>query len=181
VVLPQKTSQRQWLALLIGAALVLRLGAVLVTHSNHPQWALNGDSDSYIGAARSLVEHGKLTIRPGSNTPILFRTPGYPVFIAAVYAVFGQRLVPVSSCRRCSVSGRCSSFDRCLAVWDDTSVCRGDDPDVRSVPDPPQTGSPTSSITAPAVGRGRSRLSRSARRSGRGSGRCSGCASASRR
>lgn len=121
VVLPEKTSQRQWLALLIGAALVLRLGAVFVTHSNHPQWALNGDSDSYIGAARSLVEHGKLTIRPGSDTPILFRTPGYPVFIAAVYAVFGQRLVPVLVLQALvSVGTVFLAYLIASRVWDDT-------------------------------------------------------------
>ncbi len=120
VVLPKKASQRQWLALIIGAAVLLRLIAVFVTHSNHPQWALNGDSDSYIGAARSLVENGNLNIRPGSSTPILFRTPGYPVFIAAVYAVFGQRLVPVLVLQALiSVGTVLLAYLIASRVWDD--------------------------------------------------------------
>lgn len=120
VVLPRKASQRQWLALLLGAALLVRLLAVFVTHSNHPQWALNGDSDSYIGAARSLLD-GHLTIRPGSDTPLLFRTPGYPAFIAAVFAVFGERLVPVLVLQALlSVGTVFLAYLIASRVWDDT-------------------------------------------------------------
>lgn len=93
--LPGSRAQRQWLALIVGAALVIRVVAVLFTHENHPSWALYADSDSYLGAARSLVEQGRLNLQPGSDQPILFRTPGYPVFIGGIFAIFGQRLVPV--------------------------------------------------------------------------------------
>jgi 4-amino-4-deoxy-L-arabinose transferase-like glycosyltransferase len=120
-VLPRSRAQRRWLALVIGVALVARLVAVFVTHSMHPTWVINADSDSYLGAARSLVEHGRLTLSPSSDTPILFRTPGYPVFIAGVFAVFGERLLPVLVLQAVLAVGTVFlAYVIASRVWDDT-------------------------------------------------------------
>jgi 4-amino-4-deoxy-L-arabinose transferase-like glycosyltransferase len=120
-ILPEKHQQRQWLLLIVAAALVARVVAVLVTHDAHPGWALYADSDSYLGAARSLVEDGTLNLRPGSSQPILFRTPGYPVFIAGVFEVFGDRLLPVLLLQALlSVGTVFLAYVIAARVWDDS-------------------------------------------------------------
>jgi hypothetical protein len=53
-----------------------------------------GDSPEYRALARSLLEHGVFGI---DGTPKMNRTPGYPAFLALVYAFFGQSQLAVTS------------------------------------------------------------------------------------
>ena len=52
--------------------------------------AVYRDSIAYDRMARWLVSSGTLSMSEGSvASPSAFYTPGYPLFIAAVYAIFG--------------------------------------------------------------------------------------------
>jgi 4-amino-4-deoxy-L-arabinose transferase-like glycosyltransferase len=51
---------------------------------------LNNDSPGYHDLARTLLEHGRFA-RGVDREPDALRTPGYPLFVAAVYGVCGER------------------------------------------------------------------------------------------
>lgn len=54
------------------------------------------DSKSYINTARALQQTGHFAVHPEtSDTPQIFRTPGYPSFIAGSFFIFGERYEPV--------------------------------------------------------------------------------------
>jgi len=52
---------------------------------------VNGDSLIYGGLAKNLLLHGRyaLTVASGETYPTLIRLPGYPLFVALVWRVFG--------------------------------------------------------------------------------------------
>jgi 4-amino-4-deoxy-L-arabinose transferase-like glycosyltransferase len=72
------TSTR-WLALIIGIAVGLRLGLALVFKTHYP------DAADYDALARALLEGRPYEV--GGN--IASRMPGYPLFVAAIYAIAG--------------------------------------------------------------------------------------------
>jgi hypothetical protein len=53
---------------------------------------VNGDSLIYGGLAKNLLLHGQytLTVASGESYPTLIRLPGYPLFLAACFRVFGM-------------------------------------------------------------------------------------------
>jgi len=61
---------------------LVHTNAVVTTH---------GDAPTYLGPAKELIDHGRFDIAGSPGVPEFLRTPGYPVFIAAVYGIFGQR------------------------------------------------------------------------------------------
>lgn len=74
-------------ALLLAAAFGLRLAFIfLLPHSG--SWA--GDSRYYVTAANLLAGHGYSWDTAPPYGPTLAAVPGYPLFIAAVYALFGE-------------------------------------------------------------------------------------------
>jgi 4-amino-4-deoxy-L-arabinose transferase-like glycosyltransferase len=79
------------LAAILVCAVVGR-GAYAVYLVHHDEIVTeSGDTPTYLGPARELAEHGRFDRPDGSESrhPEFIRTPGYPVFIAAVYRVFG--------------------------------------------------------------------------------------------
>jgi len=70
-----------WTVVVFAAALATRLFFVMYGQG------YNGDSPQYRAIARHIVEHGTFAIVDGS--PTVFRPPGYPFFMAVVYAFFG--------------------------------------------------------------------------------------------
>ncbi len=55
-----------------------------------------GDSASYIGPAEALLTHGVYADSPQHpQSPATLRTPGYPLFIAAVYGLAGHHPIAV--------------------------------------------------------------------------------------
>lgn len=75
---------------------LLRIVAVLTVYRVEPTRTLRPDSQSYVDSARALVELGRFAVSPDSpNLAQTVRTPGYPAFIAAVYAIFGETNLPV--------------------------------------------------------------------------------------
>jgi hypothetical protein len=73
-------------ALALLAALVLRLG--MLKHF----FEINGDALIYGGLAKNLLLHGRyaLTVGSGEIYPTLIRLPGYPLFLAFCFRVFGM-------------------------------------------------------------------------------------------
>jgi 4-amino-4-deoxy-L-arabinose transferase-like glycosyltransferase len=74
--------------------LVLSLAAkLLIWHgvaSGEPMRFLGPDSGSYLASARALVETGSFAVSPEHpDVPQTMRTPGYPLFLAAAYRMFG--------------------------------------------------------------------------------------------
>jgi 4-amino-4-deoxy-L-arabinose transferase-like glycosyltransferase len=68
---------------------VLIRAIILVTAYNYPDRTLSPDSSGYIRPAVVLVTEG------GYNDPSAIRTPGYPIFLALIYFLFGQSSFPV--------------------------------------------------------------------------------------
>ena len=68
---------------IVFAALVLRVGFVL-TRENRYYFP---DTDQYAGIARNLLAEGSLSYDAGHRA---CRSPGYPVFLAGCFAVFGE-------------------------------------------------------------------------------------------
>ena len=72
------------------AALALALGlAARFAYAWRGAHALPTNNDDYETVAISLVERGEMAVEPGRPTSM--REPGYPLFIAAVYAAAGRR------------------------------------------------------------------------------------------
>ena len=86
---PGKRSLRALLALL-AMSLVLKLGIWGIVTSSDPARFFTNDSYSYHRSARALLSDGAFAVSPERpDVPQTERTPGYPVLLAAVYAVFG--------------------------------------------------------------------------------------------
>lgn len=77
-----------WLILI--AALVMRLWLWSVVAETDPSRFLRPDSASYLDAAAALAEIGRFAVSPDRPaTPQHFRTPGYPLYLAALYRLAG--------------------------------------------------------------------------------------------
>ncbi|MGA3068661.1 MAG: glycosyltransferase family 39 protein [Terracidiphilus sp.] len=72
--------------LALAAGLALRLWMLMEF------FAVNGDAPVYGGLAKNLLLHGRyaLTGAGGEMYPTLIRLPGYPLFLAACFRVFGM-------------------------------------------------------------------------------------------
>ena len=81
------TTRRIAIGVVVLVAVVTRVGWMLHVRDTNPAATTSRDTPSYVQPARALVEDGALTTRPGSADPIYFRTPGYPLVIATVFAV----------------------------------------------------------------------------------------------
>jgi hypothetical protein len=77
-------------SLLLGAillvCLVARLGWMLHLRDVEPAITTSSDTPSYVEPAKALLEDRRFTEGPGDPDPVFFRTPGYPIFIASVFA-----------------------------------------------------------------------------------------------
>jgi hypothetical protein len=70
----------------LAAGLALRLWML------HKFFEVNGDALIYGGLAKNLLLHGRyaLTVAGGETYPTLIRLPGYPLFLAACFRIFGM-------------------------------------------------------------------------------------------
>jgi hypothetical protein len=77
-------------ALSVGMALLA--GALLRVWMLRHFFEVTGDSLIYGGIAKNLLLHGRyaLTVGTGETYPTLIRLPGYPLFIAACFKLFGM-------------------------------------------------------------------------------------------
>jgi hypothetical protein len=80
------------IALALAAGLVLRLWMLKTL------FQVNGDSLIYGGIAKNLLLHGRYALTAGGEVyPTLIRLPGYPLFLAACFRLFGMENY-VSAC-----------------------------------------------------------------------------------
>jgi dolichyl-phosphate-mannose-protein mannosyltransferase len=90
---------RRWRdALLIG--LPLAAGLALRIWMLKALFEVNGDALIYGGIAKNLLLHGRydLTLPGGEMYPTLIRLPGYPVFLALCFKLFGMENYFSASC-----------------------------------------------------------------------------------
>jgi len=85
--------------LVLGAiALAARFALIVpmvLYHDDSGLRGIHGDTPEYVWPAVSLVRLGMFRERPDPSAPPMhFRTPGYPLFLAAHYSVFGLHLAP---------------------------------------------------------------------------------------
>jgi 4-amino-4-deoxy-L-arabinose transferase-like glycosyltransferase len=82
-----------WLVCLIAV-----MHALFFIWYQQPDWATQWtDQDGYRRLGQVLAETGKFTRYPESPTfvPEVLRTPGYPLFVAVIYRIFGVSQLPV--------------------------------------------------------------------------------------
>ena len=87
---------------LIGAVAILRIALFAAVYATSPAHAFRPDSPSYITTAKALLYAGrfaKSAERP--EQPELMRTPGYPLFLAGVFFLFGENYAAVIIIQSC--------------------------------------------------------------------------------
>ena len=82
------------------AALPLAAGLVLRLWMLKSLFQVNGDMLIYGDLAKNLLLHGSfaLTLPSGAMYPTLIRLPGYPLFLAACFRVFGMENYFAAAC-----------------------------------------------------------------------------------
>ena len=80
---PLKNNTSFWLTLILGLALIIRVGWVLVSQTTPVS-----EASVYDRLAWSLASDGEYVAEGGA--PTAFRPVGYPAFLAAIYVVFGR-------------------------------------------------------------------------------------------
>ena len=83
--MPSRSSLLRWSTpAALTAGLLLRLLFLL----HHPRWV--GDTQVYADLAQNLLAHHVYGFSDASLQPTLIRLPGYPLFLAACFALFGH-------------------------------------------------------------------------------------------
>src|SRR5580704_1527130 len=89
---PRQTRARSAAAGTISAILALLAGGLLRAWMLRKFFEVNGDARLYGGMAKNLLLFGQyaLTDQSGVVHPTLIRLPGYPLFLAACFRLFGM-------------------------------------------------------------------------------------------
>jgi hypothetical protein len=99
---PQSPQGRRWGGALAALAIVLALlaGLALRLWMLRNVFEVNGDSLIYGGLAKNLLLHGRydLTLPSGRTYPTLIRLPGYPIFLALCFRLFGMENYYSAAC-----------------------------------------------------------------------------------
>ena len=86
---PDTLKSHKYFWIFLGIVLISRLVVWAVIQEN-PQSFLEVDSPSYTDPAEALITDGRYDTEPGSDTPETLRPPGYPVWLALVFLLFGK-------------------------------------------------------------------------------------------
>lgn len=74
------------------AGLFLKLALLCLVHAARPQGVVYIDTGTYVRPARALLSRGTFSPSPErAPEPEINRTPGFPLLIAAVYGLFGEK------------------------------------------------------------------------------------------
>ncbi len=94
----QSPRGRRWGGVPVGLALLAGLALRLWMLRN--VFEVNGDSLIYGGLAKNILLHGRfaLTLPSGQMYPTLIRLPGYPIFLAACFRLFGMENYYSAAC-----------------------------------------------------------------------------------
>ena len=95
-----QTTANPGVAAKISIGLALLAGAVLRVWMLRKFFEVNGDSELYGGMAKNLLLHGRyaLTDPVGGIHETLIRLPGYPLFLAACFRLFGMENYYAAAC-----------------------------------------------------------------------------------
>jgi 4-amino-4-deoxy-L-arabinose transferase-like glycosyltransferase len=86
---PDTFKYRKYFWIFLGVVLISRL-VIWALIPEHPQNFLEADSPSYTDPAEALIADGRYSTKPGSGTPETLRPPGYPVWLALIFLLFGK-------------------------------------------------------------------------------------------
>lgn len=89
---------RRLFILLCCVVLLARL-AVWFVVKDDPRSFLENDSHKYVAPAQALLETGRFLKGPEDRTPETFRSPGFPLWLALIFSVFGDDLKFVALCQ----------------------------------------------------------------------------------
>ena len=85
-----------WLIFLLFIGGCLKSIIFFQVFHDDPSRMMFRDSPSYVNSARALAAAGTFAVSPERpDIPQIVRTPGYPLFLAACFACFGERFPPV--------------------------------------------------------------------------------------
>ena len=82
--MPSRQKTILWSVAALLAGLTLRL--IFLLH--HPRWV--GDTMVYADLAQNMLVHHVFGFSAGGLQPTLIRLPGYPIFLAACFILFGH-------------------------------------------------------------------------------------------
>ena len=74
---------------------VVRLGFTFILGLDETR-LIEPDSNDYLLSANALLDDGRFWSSPGSGEPEFERTPGYPLFIAVIFAITGRSVLAVA-------------------------------------------------------------------------------------
>ncbi len=74
---------------------VVRLGFTFILGLDETR-LIEPDSNDYLLNAHALLDDGRFWSSPGSGEPEFERTPGYPLFIAVIFAITGRSVLAVA-------------------------------------------------------------------------------------
>ena len=88
----QLRSKRLRMAAVVSACAALASGLVLRIWMLNKLFEVNGDSELYGSMAKSLLRFGRYAVndQTGALHATLIRLPGYPLFLAACFRLFGM-------------------------------------------------------------------------------------------
>ena len=91
----QVVTSRQFIAVavLVLAALIIRIAVAVPGLDKAPGHFCRPDSAGYIQPALALAEDGGFYAGPGLKVPDVSRPPGFPLFLAAFFYLFGENYV----------------------------------------------------------------------------------------
>lgn len=88
----RRLGEHRWLLAILTVSFGLKLVLALWIASQDPARFMTSDSRTYLQPAEALLANGVYAVSPQRpDVPDTLRTPGYPVFIAAVYGLAGHR------------------------------------------------------------------------------------------
>ena len=88
------SSRHSRIIIVLAAAFLLRLVVFASFIIPHEERCFTPDASEYDRLAVNILEHRVFSFStPPSFTPNLSRTPGYPLFLAAVYLIFGHNVI----------------------------------------------------------------------------------------
>ena len=101
--LSQSTEPRSALssrAFVLSAAVAVVAGALLRIFMLRKFFEVNGDSQLYGGMAKNLLQYGRYAVADGNGMlhSTLIRLPGYPLFLAASFRLFGMENYFAAAC-----------------------------------------------------------------------------------
>ena len=84
------------LLLLLFAGGLCKIILFLMAHTAAPSGIFSPDSASYLDSARAIVSTGRFAVSPEQpDAAQIMRTPGYPLFLAFFFLLFGENYFPI--------------------------------------------------------------------------------------